>query len=52
MQIEDNTDILDIAGFLRALRHLKEGDALDDESEMAVDNFINAWQRRRERHDT
>ena len=51
LQIDDNTDILDVAGLLKALRHLKAGGALDDESQTIVDSFIDAWQRRGESHD-
>ena len=51
VQIDDNTDILDVAGFLTALESLQARGVLDDKSQIIVDAFLAAWQRRVEGHD-
>lgn len=46
-QVDENTDILDVDRFRAELERLQAGGQLDEPSQKTVDDFIEAWDRRR-----
>lgn len=51
-QIDENTDILDIAKFRSQLENIQNSGSLDKESQKTVNNFLEAWDRRQNGEDS
>ena len=47
-QIDENADILDVDAFRIRLETLQTGGTLNEEGQKTVDEFLEAWRRRRE----
>ena len=50
-QIDEKWDMLDVAAFRSALERLQTSGTLNDERQKIVDDFLAAWQRKREGRD-
>jgi len=50
-QIDENTDILDVNRFRTELERIQVSGQLDEPSQQVVDNFLEAWRRRRNGED-
>ena len=50
-KIDENTDILDVDRFRTELERIQASSQLDELSQQVVDDFLEAWSRRRNRED-